>query len=685
MVTGERIAGMLGALMQLEAPWGLVRELAGGLLAMLRGMRNQSRAALAQSLWAVAVLSGGKSEELPALLDALRGAGASAGGVQQHAWLIWEAGQAGRPNLGSRHDLGDMLARMQQQVAAMSADDLTAALVGCSKLRGAALRCGLKRAVLALADAADLALFDPLSQQATDALYALGSLGCRPVRLSDHILRGACGSPQRLTARQILRVASALAALLPPAACARPMRALVRELARRAPEDPDGAARRPVSAAAAVRTAWAAAIADQARALAPEVSKLCMHEVAQPSWARLPPSLHAQLFQCHMSLSEAPSRRAAEAGEERGKVGGLRPTLLEGVVDACHAAWVAQQQREPPSNLQLQVFERLLKHPGLLSDCRLEGQSGVACRSIHITCVHLETNRRLAIEVDGPSHFICATGGAPDGSHWPVRGETAARDRALAADGWVVVSVPYWAWAATQRAVNAAVAAARTLRGREPAKGPQKKAPRGMSVEAWCTLRGRETADQSKLVQERIRGAISAAAAAEERAGGGSTAAMEMDSAPPPPAAAAAAAVPEPLPAAAAASPPPKRAAPCLYTTPQPYRRSVTTTPLKHAAAAKRVRLSLRRTPLPVAPAELRLLRRQQGVQGASALDSAQLQLRRVRSCTPRVTGGCEDGWVSPQQQEQPHVKQQQQRQEQEQASFKVPRAPLTLPEEWWQ
>jgi hypothetical protein len=47
--------------------------------------------------------------------------------------------------------------------------------------------------------------------------------------------------------------------------------------------------------------------------------------------------------------------------------------------------------------------------------------------------------KRLAIEVDGPTHFLQQPQHAPNGS-------TLMRNRLLSAHGWTVVSVPHYEW-----------------------------------------------------------------------------------------------------------------------------------------------------------------------------------------------------------------------------------------------
>ena len=46
--------------------------------------------------------------------------------------------------------------------------------------------------------------------------------------------------------------------------------------------------------------------------------------------------------------------------------------------------------------------------------------------------------REVAVEVDGPSHFL-ADGRTPSGA-------TALKRRQLRVAGWTLVSVPYWEW-----------------------------------------------------------------------------------------------------------------------------------------------------------------------------------------------------------------------------------------------
>jgi hypothetical protein len=67
------------------------------------------------------------------------------------------------------------------------------------------------------------------------------------------------------------------------------------------------------------------------------------------------------------------------------------------------------------------------------------------------------SSREVAIEVDGPSHFVGRT-------HEPTGATpTALKRRQLRAAGWALVAVPYWQW----NALDAAPAGQRELLLRE--------------------------------------------------------------------------------------------------------------------------------------------------------------------------------------------------------------------------
>ncbi len=110
----------------------------------------------------------------------------------------------------------------------------------------------------------------------------------------------------------------------------------------------------------------------------------------------------------------------------------------------CMAAWRDQQResaRQPPSVMQQQVYracKRVLSsgklHMTLAQQQEVPTEDGL----FTIDMVGVVEGRRLAIEVDGPSHFTLP--------HNTVRGDTAFRNRALADRGYPVVSIPYFEW-----------------------------------------------------------------------------------------------------------------------------------------------------------------------------------------------------------------------------------------------
>ena len=96
------------------------------------------------------------------------------------------------------------------------------------------------------------------------------------------------------------------------------------------------------------------------------------------------------------------------------------------------AVWRAEAQRVTVSALQRAVGAVL--HDELGVEYELEAQTADGLFSIDIA-VRAES---VALEVDGPSHFVCNTR-APTG-------RTLARNRLLAARGWRVVALPFFEW-----------------------------------------------------------------------------------------------------------------------------------------------------------------------------------------------------------------------------------------------
>ncbi len=110
----------------------------------------------------------------------------------------------------------------------------------------------------------------------------------------------------------------------------------------------------------------------------------------------------------------------------------------------CMAAWRDQQReraQQPPSGLQHQVYRSCKQlcdskklHMPLAQQQEVPTEDGLFTIDIVIEV----EGRRLAVEIDGPSHFTQP--------HRTVNGETAYRNMALAARDYTVVSIPYFEW-----------------------------------------------------------------------------------------------------------------------------------------------------------------------------------------------------------------------------------------------
>ena len=161
-------------------------------------------------------------------------------------------------------------------------------------------------------------------------------------------------------------------------------------------------------------TAWAYAAADHSSCEVIFGSPTFVAHCEATQAAFLPENLR-QLHQWQLWL------------EERGAAW---PRLPSPLAERCHAAFVSQEGR--PSRLQRQVVAALkaLGHVPREEVRTPQGYSldGVVCIS----------GREVAIEVDGPSHFVGRT-------HAPT-GATALKRRQLRAAGWALVPVPYWQW-----------------------------------------------------------------------------------------------------------------------------------------------------------------------------------------------------------------------------------------------
>ncbi|KAG1673213.1 hypothetical protein FOA52_013093 [Chlamydomonas sp. UWO 241] len=100
---------------------------------------------------------------------------------------------------------------------------------------------------------------------------------------------------------------------------------------------------------------------------------------------------------------------------------------------ACKRAWMEERSDALPSRVQLEVLAVVRQLPGC-SGAASEQVTEDGLVSIDIA-VQLLDGSRLAVEVDGPTHFLSNAPTVPNGA-------TRLRNRLLEARGWRVVSVP---------------------------------------------------------------------------------------------------------------------------------------------------------------------------------------------------------------------------------------------------
>jgi predicted component of type VI protein secretion system len=160
-------------------------------------------------------------------------------------------------------------------------------------------------------------------------------------------------------------------------------------------------------------TAWALAVLDHA-------DDIFMAALLQQAAGMVIPfdsQALIQIFMCMLWLKDQRSDVAA-------------PAQLAG---ACKRAWMEERDDALPSRVQLEVLAVVRQLPDC-SGAASEQATDDGLFSIDIA-VQLPDGSRLAVEVDGPYHFLSNSPGRLDGA-------TLLRNRLLEARGWRVVSVP---------------------------------------------------------------------------------------------------------------------------------------------------------------------------------------------------------------------------------------------------
>jgi hypothetical protein len=202
--------------------------------------------------------------------------------------------------------------------------------------------------------------------------------------------------------------------------------------------------------------AWSVAILDQQQ-LAPVMLQLVSACSSSSRWKSVHIEGWQQLYQVHLWLRDCKLPQSQGLGSEMGLLGVLTQQQLR----HCQVRWRRHLRHRPAgsalSRMQSEVHAALLSFPPgtWRRSPFLEGLSGAAGRSFvaDITAV-AASGRKLAVEVDGPYHYVThdvnhdVTLDQQEGGRgvYGLTGPTQYRNRALAARGYAVVSIPYWEW-----------------------------------------------------------------------------------------------------------------------------------------------------------------------------------------------------------------------------------------------
>jgi hypothetical protein len=281
-------------------------------------------------------------------------------------------------------------------------------------------------ALLQLADAAvSLQLVEGMTpQNISNSLWALSELGMRPDQLTSLLMTAVLQRVAAMTPQDISITALAAARLgYVEAPLFEALMAAAQQRRQESAQDEQ----------AICNLCWAVVVADEQQ-LTQQVVALSKQLAASGLWESGSTGAgRSQLWQVHLWLLDCKPRS-----------GGLAGTLSAQQLQQCADVWelmlqqTAQQRRTVFEQGVLAAAQQL---PGLAACCQ-EARTDDGAYSVDVIAMHTATGRRLAIEADGPHHFLLP-GRQPTG-------DTLARDRALAARGYVVVSVPWWKWNAMQ-------------------------------------------------------------------------------------------------------------------------------------------------------------------------------------------------------------------------------------------
>jgi hypothetical protein len=376
--------------------------------ALAEQRQNADCQALANALWAAATMG----QQVPAriweqLLQALADKTGQAA-PQNLANALWATATMGQQVPAST--LGQLLKALSDKAGQAEPQHLANALWATAKRTGDAAGSqgaeAVDAAVLRLAAAVgprQVAAMAP--QHISNSLWALAQLRLCPQPLVGQLAAAAVQQAPAMTTQGHSNAALAAAKL--GLADAPLFAALVGAAQKQA---------RRCEAQHLCNLSWSVAVADQ-RQLTAAAVELCACAAAAEVWGSTVPEGHRQLHRVHLWLLDV-----------RPDSGGLASALSAAQLQQCEESWGQLQETAQQRRMEFKrcVFAAAQRLP-TLTGCRLEARTHDGAHSIDVAAKHAASGRLLAIEADGPVHFL-QPGMRPTG-------ETLARDRALAARG----------------------------------------------------------------------------------------------------------------------------------------------------------------------------------------------------------------------------------------------------------
>jgi hypothetical protein len=121
---------------------------------------------------------------------------------------------------------------------------------------------------------------------------------------------------------------------------------------------------------------------------------------------------------------------------------GLSDVLTQQQLEQCRASWEQQltaTAQKQSSRLQLMVYTAVLQLPPDTWQQQPQPEQPTADKACLIDIAAVTASGvKVAIEVEGPHHYV-----QPDNT---LTGPTLYRNRALAARGYALISIPHWEW-----------------------------------------------------------------------------------------------------------------------------------------------------------------------------------------------------------------------------------------------